>query len=38
MVASCEYNDEISGSIKGGKFIYQLSDYQRIKKGHAPSS
>jgi len=36
MAGSCEHGKEPSGSIKGGKFIAQLSDYQLFKKGSAP--
>jgi hypothetical protein len=33
VVGSCEHGNEPSGSIKGGTFLYQLSDYQLyIKK------
>jgi hypothetical protein len=37
-VAGCyEHGNGLSGSIKGGKFLVQLSDYQLLKKGTASS-
>jgi hypothetical protein len=29
---SCEHSNEISGSIKSGEFLDQLSDYDPLKK------
>jgi len=29
-IGSCEHGDEHSGSIKGGKFLDYLSDYQLL--------
>jgi hypothetical protein len=31
VAGSCEYSSESSGSIKGGEFLKQLSDYQLLK-------
>jgi len=36
VAAFCEHDDETSGSIKIGEFIYQLRDYQLLKKNPAP--
>jgi hypothetical protein len=33
---ACEHGNELSVSIKGGQFIYQLSDYLFLKKDSAP--
>jgi hypothetical protein len=35
-VGSCEHDNELSGSIKGGEFLDQLSDYKVFKKDYAP--
>jgi hypothetical protein len=35
---SCEHGNEPWGSIKGGKFLNQLSDYQLFKLDSAPWS
>jgi hypothetical protein len=35
---SCEHGNELSGSIKGGKFLDGLSDYRLFKKDSAPRS
>jgi hypothetical protein len=32
MASTCEHGNEPSGSIKGREFLYQLSDYQLLKK------
>jgi hypothetical protein len=32
VAGSCEHGNEPSGSIKGGKFLDWLSDYQLLKK------
>jgi hypothetical protein len=32
VAGSCEGSNEPSGSMKDGKFLYQLNDYQRLKK------
>jgi hypothetical protein len=37
-VGSCEYNNEPSGSIKGKRFLNQLSDYQLLKDDSIPRS
>jgi hypothetical protein len=34
----CEHNSEPLGSIKGGEFLEQLSDYQLLKDDAAPWS
>jgi len=36
VVDSCEHGNESSGFTKGDKFLYQLSDYQLLKKDYAP--
>jgi hypothetical protein len=33
---SCEHGNEPSGSIKGGKFLGQMSDCQHLNKDSAP--
>jgi len=38
MVSSCKHSTEAQGSIKGGEFLHQLSDYQFLKKSSAPWS
>jgi hypothetical protein len=38
VAGSCEHGNEPSGSIKCGDFVYQLSDYQLLKKDSAPCS
>jgi hypothetical protein len=38
VTGSCEYGNEISGSIKDGKFIDQVSNYQFLKEKYAPRS
>jgi hypothetical protein len=38
MVASCEHGNEPSISIKCVKFLDQMSNYQKLKKGSAPWS
>jgi hypothetical protein len=30
-MGSCEYNNEPSGSIKGGEFVNNLADYKLLK-------
>jgi hypothetical protein len=35
-LCSCEHSEEPSGSIKGRKFLDQMSDYHLFKKGSAP--
>jgi hypothetical protein len=35
---SCEHDNETSGSIVGGQFLGQLSDYQFLKKDSNPYS
>jgi hypothetical protein len=35
VTGGCEYSNEASGSIKGGKFLDCLSDYQLLKRGSA---
>jgi hypothetical protein len=37
-VASVEYDNESSCSVKDGRFIVQLSDYQLLKERCAPLS
>jgi hypothetical protein len=32
----CKHDNESSASIRGGKFLDQLSDYQLLKKDSAP--
>jgi hypothetical protein len=32
VAGSCEHDNETSGSIKGGEFLDQLSDYQFLKR------
>jgi len=32
----CEHGTELSGSIKGGEILEQLSNYWRLKKDSAP--
>jgi hypothetical protein len=34
----CEHGNKPSGSIKGGEFLYQLNDYEFLKKETAPRS
>jgi hypothetical protein len=36
VAGSCERGNEHYGSIKGGKFLDQLSDFQLLKKDSAP--
>jgi hypothetical protein len=36
VAGSCEYGNELSGSIRGGEFLDQLCDYQLLKKDTAP--
>jgi hypothetical protein len=36
VVDSCEHGNELSVSIKGGKFIDLLSDYKLLDKDSAP--
>jgi hypothetical protein len=36
MAGPCEHGNEHSGSIKGGGFLDQLKDYERLKKEPAP--
>jgi hypothetical protein len=38
VAGSCEHGNEPTVSIKGGEFLYQLSDHQLLKKGSAPCS
>jgi hypothetical protein len=38
VVGSCEHGNEPSDSIKSGKLLDLLSDYQLLKKGSAPCS
>jgi hypothetical protein len=38
VASSCEHDHESSGSIKGGEFLDQLSDYQLFKKDSVPWS
>jgi hypothetical protein len=33
MAGSCEDGNEISGTVRGDKFLDQLSDYQFLKRG-----
>jgi hypothetical protein len=35
VAGSCEHDNEPSGSIKGGDFLYKLSDCQFLKKDSA---
>jgi hypothetical protein len=35
---SFDYGNEPSSSIKGGEFLGQMSDYQRLKYDYAPWS
>jgi hypothetical protein len=35
-VSSCEYGNEISGSVKGGEFLDKLRDYPSLKKDSDP--
>jgi hypothetical protein len=35
---SCDHGAWSSGSTKGGEFLYQLNDYQPLKKESAPWS
>jgi hypothetical protein len=32
VAGSCEYGNERSGSMKGGEFLDELSEYQLLKK------
>ena len=34
VAGSCEYGDELSGSIKSEAYIYQLSDYKLVKNDY----
>jgi hypothetical protein len=36
MTGACEHENEPLGSVNGGKFIYQLTDYQIFKEDSAP--
>jgi len=36
VAGSCEHDNELSGTIKGGEFLGQLSDYQCLKKVSVP--
>jgi hypothetical protein len=36
MAVPCEQGNEASGSIKGGKFVGNMCDYQFIKNDSAP--
>jgi hypothetical protein len=38
LAVSCEHGNETSGSIKGGEFLDQLSDYWFLKKDSTPWS
>jgi hypothetical protein len=35
-VDTCEYGNELFGSMKSGKYLDQLSDYQLLKKAYIP--
>jgi hypothetical protein len=38
MAGSCEHGYELTGSIKGGRFLDQLNNYQLLKEDFAPWS
>jgi hypothetical protein len=38
VAGSCEHGNEPSGSTKGERYLYQLSEYQLLKKQCAPWS
>jgi hypothetical protein len=38
MAGSCEHGNATSGSIEGGEFVNQLSDYQLLNKDPGPWS
>jgi len=38
MTSSCEDGNEPSGSVRGGKFLDWLSDYELVKKDPVPCS
>jgi hypothetical protein len=38
VAGSCEHGNKTSGSIKGGKLLDHLDDYQLLKKDSAPWS